>query len=233
MNTYTRRYGITMVGALMLLAVSLYAVSSMSPLGRLEYTPKSHSKRYVSETIDIFSLNLVVAIPILVVSMLLYLEKRNPALVFVVLVTFLVSQCASGLMSEVLKVLFGELRPDYYARDSLFKRYGKRYKGVFLGGKKSFPSGHTTNAFSGLILTLYSTRAVVYPGLNKAWKKMLAVALFTFLCFFSIMIGIERVMHNKHFVHDVMSGAVVGVLTGISFYYVAASALKNQAASYL
>lgn len=97
----------------------------------------------------------------------------------------------------------------------LFQRHrpssGDRYN-VFDGPRgpkinKSFPSAHTSNAF-----TTATAFATVYK--NKKWVAPLAYSL-------ASLVGISRIYNNAHWASDVMVGAGVGFLsTKLSYYFV-------------
>ena len=61
----------------------------------------------------------------------------------------------------------------------------------------SFPSTHTTSAFS------------VLPVLDKQFRK-----LQFFWIFFSIMIAISRIYLNEHYLSDIVAGAILGYVIG-------------------
>lgn len=68
------------------------------------------------------------------------------------------------------------------------------------GGFKSFPSGHTAFAFVGASI-LSKEYKDQYPWISIAGFSAATV------------VGISRVMNNRHWMHDVMAGASIGVLT--------------------
>ena len=73
--------------------------------------------------------------------------------------------------------------------------------------RRSFPSGHTTNAFTAAVF-LSSVFAKLYPGSSarpRMWAGSLTLAVAT---------GSMRYQAGKHFPTDIFSGAVLGSLVG-------------------
>lgn len=89
------------------------------------------------------------------------------------------SVAAATLISQGLKEAFPELRPDRSDR-------------------KSFPSGHTANAFAAAA-SLYNRQgaAVGIPAMAVA-----------------TLVGVARVQADKHHWYDVVAGGAVGLTTG-------------------
>ncbi len=102
----------------------------------------------------------------------------------------IISFISAGLTAQLLKHLFGRARPRVTG-DILF--IGPTLK----GGYDSFPSGHTTVAFSFAYVLAY-----LFPRYGVFFY---AAALFT---------GFERVIHASHFFSDVCAGAVIGLFIG-------------------
>lgn len=102
---------------------------------------------------------------------------------------------ASGLIAPAIKITTGRSRP--YENDGT-------HNFQFLGAGKlnsSFPSGHTTEAF-----TLASVISAHY---EEVWVKSSAYTVAT-------LVGIARVYHDAHFASDVLAGAIIGNWVGQS-----------------
>lgn len=123
--------------------------------------------------------------------------------------TFLASQAylTSTLVSQLVKVLAGRQRPSYYRDDRVeaepsfkgpFKNMGRDVNGKKLNG--SFPSGHTTLAFSA---------ATVY-AMEYRDKPLVPILSYTA----ASLIGLSRITENKHWFTDVFVGAALGHLCG-------------------
>jgi membrane-associated phospholipid phosphatase len=102
----------------------------------------------------------------------------------------IISFASAGTAAQVLKHLFGRARPRVTG--------GILFIGPTLeGGYDSFPSGHTTVAFSF---------AFVLSRLFPRYSVLFYAA--------AVLTGFERVVHASHFFSDVCTGAVVGLFIG-------------------
>ncbi len=114
---------------------------------------------------------------------------------------FLVSVGVSTTASQLLKrgVFEGEKRPAAFYEDLNEVENLERHSNF------SFPSGHTTAAFTFFTLLALSikTRLVQY------FSIMLATS-----------VGVSRIYLGQHFVNDVVAGAILGLfLSTVVFYY--------------
>lgn len=123
--------------------------------------------------------------------------------------TLLASQAylTSAGVGTAAKFLFGRQRPSVYNPDRVeaeptfhgpFARPQKDIKGNKLNS--SFPSGHTTAAFAAA--TVY---AMEYK--DKPWVPILSYGA-------ASLIGASRITQNAHWTTDVLTGAMLGYLSG-------------------
>ncbi len=103
------------------------------------------------------------------------------------------SMLLSGLLVRIPKVLLGRQRPDAWPSATPYD-----LKGPFRGS--SFPSGHTTLAFS-----LASVVASQYRSVK--WVPVLSYTL-------AGAAGVSRIYDQRHWASDVVAGAVIGIVTG-------------------
>lgn len=96
----------------------------------------------------------------------------------------------SGISSQILKNLFGRMRPKFTA-DTIF--IGPSLKDMY----HSFPSGHTA-----VVFCLASVLSRFYPRFSLLFYFVAAVA------------GFDRIFLFQHFPSDVIAGAVLGVICG-------------------
>lgn len=149
---------------------------------------------------------------------------------------YIVTTALVGLSTNVIKNYVGYLRPVFYELCQPNDDFSEctSDEDSSLDGRKSFPSGHASLAFSGMtLLTMYLLRKFgVYSELYKPqttitttdgasvmvpkpppprWRKAISViclAPMAVACF----VAASRVHDNKHFPADVVGGAVLGTV---------------------
>lgn len=102
---------------------------------------------------------------------------------------------AAGVITPLIKATAGRTRPRDAGQDSDSFR-------LFATGRKSFPSGHATQAFA-----VASAYAGSYP--DHPWVGVLGYATAT-------AVGLSRIEANAHYVSDVVAGAVIGTFVGLT-----------------
>ena len=100
------------------------------------------------------------------------------------------SLIASGLITPALKEALGRSRPHQAASGTDFHPFG---------GRASFPSGHTTQAFA--------VASVIAGEYDSRWVDVAAYGS-------AALVGYARVLHDAHYLSDVAAGALVGTLVG-------------------
>lgn len=150
---------------------------------------------------------------ILISSVLLYLVYRTKKPYLAQKGLFIFSSIAlSGILVNILKVIFSRYRPKAYFQDGSFgfDLFAFKTKYVF----NSFPSGHATTAM-GLAIAL----ALLFPR-----YKIAALA-------FGILVASSRFIVTAHYVSDVLVGGLLGgvVSYGLYEYYFKAKINKQGA----
>jgi membrane-associated phospholipid phosphatase len=128
-----------------------------------------------------------------VLSVVLFAFPKTRKLAIVVFAAYAVS----GLLAQLVKNLVEASRPSVYFT---LEQYQKFVPGVDLAGAHSFPSGHTTTAFS------LATVLASYAQNKKVQIVYLALA---------IAAGYSRIYLGQHFLTDVLAGALLGSLTAV------------------
>lgn len=100
------------------------------------------------------------------------------------------SLIAAGLITPALKEAVGRSRPNDSADATDFHPFS---------GNASFPSGHATQAFA-----IASVIATEYP---RPWVEVASYGS-------AALVGYARVLHDRHYVSDVLTGALIGTLVG-------------------
>lgn len=99
----------------------------------------------------------------------------------------------TGLLTQTLKMTFGRSRPFLDKGSSQFRFFQTEDKHF------SFPSGHTTTAFT--VATILSQR------IDEWWS---------YTAFYSLagMAGLARIYFDRHWASDVVLGAIIGTVGG-------------------
>ena len=97
------------------------------------------------------------------------------------------SMIASGMIVPMLKALTGRSRPRELQGAHDFNGFG---------GGESFPSGHTTEAFT--------VAASIAENYHRPWISGLSYGV-------AGLVGYARMEHDAHWLSDVMAGAFIGV----------------------
>ncbi len=134
---------------------------------------------------------------ILFISFILYgLIRKKKKYLKIALIYIVVQIIASGIITGGLKIAVGRPRPKPAARYKSFKHDFFTDSSEY----KSFPSGHTTDAFGSA---------------GVLWGFISSYSL-SFLTFgFSMLIGNSRIFVGSHYPLDVLAGMTVGFLTGL------------------
>lgn len=102
------------------------------------------------------------------------------------------SLIASGIITPAIKLAAGRARPNQTAQDAdSFDPFS---------GQASFPSGHTTQAFTVAAVVANTMR-------DDPWIGGLAFAV-------AGGVGLSRVNDNAHYMSDVVAGAIIGTYVG-------------------
>lgn len=108
----------------------------------------------------------------------------------------MLAMTASGLLTLLLKrfVFEDHLRPvAHFSEDILHY-----VEGIRLHSMHSFPSGHTTAAFSGFVLIC------LLVGKDRWWLCLTAFAA-------ALLVGVSRIYLSLHFPEDVLLGSFIGM----------------------
>jgi len=119
---------------------------------------------------------------------------------------FLIVSVANIASAAVTQLLKHTLFSDVYRPKKFFEGIYDLYfvPGVENYLYNSFPSGHSTCAFS-----LYCTFALLA---KKSSYKFLFFLL-------ALLAGFSRVYLSQHFLQDVLAGSLIGVVAALSFYF--------------
>lgn len=112
------------------------------------------------------------------------------------------SQLVATVITTPLKHIFNVARPQILLNELNLNFY--TVDGVNLHSSLSFPSGHTSSAFS-----LFFAIAVLC---KKPWQKCCCLIL-------ACLAGYSRIYLSQHFLQDVLAGSVIGIISVIIAAY--------------
>jgi membrane-associated phospholipid phosphatase len=99
----------------------------------------------------------------------------------------------TATFSEGIKIFFKEKRPSEALKRNFYKR-------TFRLNKRSFPSSHS--AISAFFFTAFFSTLLFWP-----------------FFIFGILVMYSRLYLKSHYPRDVIAGAIIGIVTGISFIW--------------
>ena len=108
----------------------------------------------------------------------------------------LIAYLFSGLLAQLLKALVYAPRPKLFLIPGQYAHFVNE---VTLSNGSSFPSGHTATAFAMAMTFVLMTD-------TKRWQLPLLLA--------AILVGYSRIYLGQHFLLDVLTGAIIGVVSG-------------------
>ena len=114
------------------------------------------------------------------------------------IIRFFVSVAGAGLATDLLKRIFARARPVNFIEHDVtgFFHWHEAFgKGAYQF--YSFPSGHTTTAFSVAMAI-----ALMLPEKSRPWRVLAFVIASIF--------GIARIMVEAHYTSDVIAGMMMG-----------------------
>ncbi|RKF55196.1 Diacylglycerol pyrophosphate phosphatase 1 [Erysiphe neolycopersici] len=216
-------YGPDYLALILLIAAYLLIVFFVEPFHRMFYInnlylqyPHAHVER-VSVTWNIFYAGLV---PLVILIIWLLAHKSSNHKSNVTILGFLISIALTVFISDAIKNAVGRPRPDLIARckpalgtpENTLVSYTvctETDHHTLHDGWRSFPSGHSSFAFSGLgylALFLAGQFHVFHPNVGLI-KSVLAFAPLLS----AAMIAISRCEDYRHDVYDVTCGTIIGI----------------------
>ncbi|KAF6004658.1 hypothetical protein F1559_004944 [Cyanidiococcus yangmingshanensis] len=144
----------------------------------------------------------------------------------------------NALTTQYIKLWAGSLRPDFGSRcfgngklPPLTYSAGvvrnnfectTDNQQLLNGGRMSFVSGHTSTAmvFAVYFAVFFCRRAQMLPESRLRWFKMNLMYFSSFLALIlAILVGVSRIVDNRHFPADVVGGAMVGTGFALGLFF--------------
>ncbi|POS87568.1 hypothetical protein EPUL_001646, partial [Erysiphe pulchra] len=218
-----RSYGPDYLAFILLITAYLLIIFFVEPFHRMFYI-NNLNLQYPHALVERVSVNWNIFyagfVPLLILIIWLLAYKSSKHKSNVTILGFLISHALTVFISDVIKNAVGRPRPDLIARckpafgtpENTLVTYTvctETDHHLLQDGWRSFPSGHSSFAFSGLgylALFLAGQLHVFYPNASLL-KSLLAFA--PLLC--ATMIAISRCEDYRHDVYDVTCGIIIGI----------------------
>jgi len=108
------------------------------------------------------------------------------------------AQCLSVIVVRIIKVATGRSRPTLFLKKAIYGFHGWHLESLY----HSFPSGHSATAF-----TLATSLAFFFPRYRIPFFAT------------AVICSSSRLFLHKHFLSDIIVGAVIGIVAGNAMYY--------------
>ncbi|KAF8892237.1 lipid phosphate phosphatase 1 [Infundibulicybe gibba] len=188
----------------------------------------SHPHR-ANQVSSLLNGNVALWIPIIVVT-LSGLLRKSLLEIHHGIISVTAGRGLARLVTVFLKNRVGRLRPDFLARckwdEALNACTGKIHS--ILEGRQSFPSGHSSTAFSGMtFLSLWlagRTAAWCFsqptPTCDVTHSRMLRFLLTLIPLFWATFVAVTRIEDYRHHTEDVVVGSIIGILSATICYLI-------------
>ena len=206
---------------------------------KIDLNDPSIYNKYHGDTISMLSLIIISFVPnFIIIGLSVYKKKNMVELLYEKITTLIFIGFFSAIIYSIINTLVASFRPDFmevcdfdferFAKDNLLKNGTEGVmanrlastsycranpKTVKLSGMSSFPSGHTTVIFSTMSYGTY----LLYQFLRT---KELGGAIKPFLNFIpliiAVMVGVSRIVDNRHHKIDVFVGMLIGIFTAVA-----------------
>ncbi|KAL6633123.1 PAP2-domain-containing protein [Neocallimastix californiae] len=230
---------------IVILTIPINIISPFERLFNIEDETISYPYKE-KETFTIFGLAVsVIGIPAVIMTLYHLFKKELKYSFHQTIMGYCVSVTLALFVTSIIKVSVGRYRPDFISRcrvnltkveETYIKyniskeiNYGPRNlydtsictnkdKSLIDEGRKSFPSGHTSFAFSSLTYTsLFLAGKLHLCDGNFVFWKLFIVILPNL---FALYIALTRVSDYRHHWQDVLVGAIIGIIFSlISYFY--------------
>ncbi|OLY82428.1 Lipid phosphate phosphatase 2 [Smittium mucronatum] len=231
---------------LAVVAAASWGIGSAAPYNR-DFSLQDNTIKHAihPDTIPFYAAVLISFIfPLFVIAGLSYYKSASWYAVHIGVLSITLTQVITLFFTSVIKNLAGRPRPDFLARcipdlskindytgfgpipnskDPFMGFYNRAIctntdKSILYNGMRSFPSGHASASFCGLIfLSLFlASHLRLYNGKGYVYKAVLV----SIPPLVASIIAVSRTFDNRHHWQDVLIGSILGSLIAFFCYYI-------------
>ncbi|OMJ27496.1 Lipid phosphate phosphatase 2 [Smittium culicis] len=191
--------------------------------------------------------------PLVVICAFSFFKTRCYYSLHIGILSLTLTQAITLFFTTVLKNLAGRPRPDFISRCMIniskineFNGFGpvnttstvrdpfigffnraictNTNKKVLYNGMRSFPSGHSSASFCGLMfLSLYlASHLHLYNGKGRTYKAIVVATPILV----AMVVAVSRTFDNRHHWQDVLAGGILGTLVAYYAYHIYYPSLK-------
>ncbi|KAK4751003.1 hypothetical protein SAY87_004485 [Trapa incisa] len=179
-----------------------------------------------SNTVPVWTVPLYSALLPMVVFLIYYIFRRDVYDFHHAVLGLLYSICLTGVLTDAIKVAVGRPRPNFFYRcfpdgNAVFDNITHDVvchgdKKVVREGYKSFPSGHTSWSFAGMVFLSWYMSGKVRAFDQGGHVAKLCIIILPILV--AALVGVSRVDDYWHHWQDVFTGAIIGTVISTSCY---------------
>ncbi|KAH8926215.1 PAP2-domain-containing protein [Atractiella rhizophila] len=149
------------------------------------------------------------------------------------LLTTYVAQAVMRIIVDMIKLMVGRLRPDFFGRCQwdFLEQVCTGDPAVVAEGRKSFPSGHSSSTFTGVtifVLFLAGKTKAFVPSVSiedlhgpYLWRsaRLLRFGITISPFILSFYVAMSRIQDHVHHPEDVLVGSLIGVFIATVTYH--------------
>ena len=163
---------------------------------------------YKSSTVPSWACTLMAYATPLILIVLFGLFRKSPRYIVFGITSLIMIIAISTSITNMGKIYAGRPRPHFYERVKI---------GEENDAWKSFPSGHSSTIFSGMVYTsmLIAGQLKIFSNGHESWKMFIVIVPW----FVAGTVAISRTRDYHHNFSDIVAGTLIGVFSALIVYF--------------
>ena len=143
--------------------------------------------------------------------------RKSPKFIVFGLLSLTLAAFINGTITNLGKIFAGRPRPSFYARQD---------DGDLVDSWKSFPSGHSSISFVGLVYTslILAGQLKVFQKKHQSWKLLIVIIPWLVAAF----VAVSRTRDYHHNFGDIIGGTLIGVFVAFLVYFSKFNSLTDE-----